>query len=387
MLRILTLNTWGLPAPLSHLPETRMAEIGRRVRALDVDVAAFQEVWTRGCRRALRAACQSAGLVHAWTNHVAFGGSGLLVLSRLPIGSAHFERFSVRGYPERVDHGDYYGGKGFLRISLEHPAGPISLVTTHLHARYASDVEHAYVPQRIAQIVQLTSAIWSSEEPTLAVGDFNCLESDVEHRVACGLASLRDVAVELDQRQPTALHTNPFRGGSRHRDRRIDYVFARDGVHARIAPRRIQRVLDEVFTLDGRDASVSDHAGLLAELDILPGGTGYLPPRSTAAIQEAQQWLVRGRAEAAQRREGARTYAGLGLACAGTVALGRQRLAPISRRRVLRGGLGALALLAIPPSVGLSLVSEFVAPEEIRAFDVLSARLDSGGPPASELKA
>ncbi len=378
-LRILTLNTWGLPAPLSRLPETRMAEIGVRLRDLDVDVAAFQEVWTRGSRRALRAACAPAGLVHAWTNHVAFGGSGLLVLSRLPITSAHFERFSVRGRPERVDHGDYYGGKGFLRISLAHPEGPLSLYTTHLHARYADDVEHAYVPQRIAQIVQHASALWSAEEPTLAVGDFNFSESDVEHRVLCGLAALRDLAAELDQREATALHSNPYRSAAKP-DRRIDYVFARDGVHARVTPLRIARVLDEIFSLEGRAASVSDHAGLLAELEILPAGIGYLAPRSPAAIREARTWLARGRAEAAQRRAGARTFAGIGLACAGTVALGRQRLAPLSRRRLLRGGLGALALLAIPPSVGLSLVSEIVAPEEIRAFDALIARLEAAGP-------
>jgi endonuclease/exonuclease/phosphatase family metal-dependent hydrolase len=363
-----------------------MAAIGRRLCDLDVDVAAFQEVWTRGSRRALRAACAPAGLEHVWTHHTAFGGSGLLVLSRLPIAAAHFEPFSVRGHPERVDHGDYYGGKGFLRISLEHPEGALSFVTTHLHARYAADVEHAYVPQRIAQIVQLASAIWSSEEPTLAVGDFNFTESDVEHRVLCGLAALRDVAAELDARQATALRGNPFRG-VRKPDRRIDYVFARDGVHARVAPLRIERVFDEVFTLEGRDASVSDHAGLLAELEILPGGTGYLAPRSPSAIQEARVWLARGRADAVARREGARTYAGLGLACAGTVALGRRRLTPISRRRVLRGGLGALALLALPPSVGLSLVSEVVAPEEMRAFDALSARLDGAGPPDASRRA
>jgi len=378
-LRILTLNTWGLPAPLSRLPESRMAEIGRRLCDLDVDVVAFQEVWTRGSRRALRAACEPAGLLHVWTHHTAFGGSGLLVLSRLPIAAAHFERFSVRGHPERFDHGDYYGGKGFLRISLEHPQGPFAFITTHLHARYAADVEHAYVPQRIAQIVQLASAIWSVEEPALAVGDFNFTETDVEHRVLCGLAALRDVAVELDARQPTVLRGNPYRG-VRKPDRRIDYVFARDGVHTRVAPLRIERVFDEVFPLEGRDASVSDHAGLLAELEIVPGGTGYLTPPSPPAIEEARLWLAHGRAAEAERREGARTFAGLGLACAGGVALGRRHLTPISRRRVLRGGLGALALLALPPSVGLSLVSEVVAPEEIRGFDALAARLDGAAP-------
>jgi sphingomyelin phosphodiesterase 2 len=170
--RLATLNVWGLPWPFAREGAERMHAIGAALPALELDLAVFQEVWTEDARQSLREAGARAGLAHVWQNGPALGGSGLLVLSRLPISSAHFERFSVRGYPERVDHGDYYGGKGFLRISLEHPSGPISLVTTHLHARYASDVEHAYVPQRIAQIVQLASAIWSSEEPTLAVGDF-----------------------------------------------------------------------------------------------------------------------------------------------------------------------------------------------------------------------
>lgn len=378
-LRILTLNAWALPAPLSRLPEARMTEVGLRLRDLDVDVAAFQEVWTRGSRRALRAACAQAGLVHAWSSHATIGGSGLFVLSRLPIASAHFERFGVRGHPERIDHGDYYGGKGFLQLSLAHAEGPVSLCTTHLHARYAADVEHAYVPQRIAQVVQLASALWSAEQPVLALGDFNFSESDVEHRVLCGLAGLRDVAIELDRRQPTALRHNPYRG-ARKPDRRIDYVFARDGVHARVEPVRLERVLDEVFVLDGRAAAVSDHAGLLAEVRIAPGGTGYLPPRDASAIALARHWLAVGRAEAARRRDDARTFAGLGLVCAGGVALGRRRVATLSRRRLLRGGLGALALLAVPPSVGLSLLSEVAAPEEIRAFDALRARLDALAP-------
>jgi hypothetical protein len=49
-LRIATLNTWGLPAPLSDQPEARMRELAARLATLDLDVVALQEVWTRSAR-------------------------------------------------------------------------------------------------------------------------------------------------------------------------------------------------------------------------------------------------------------------------------------------------------------------------------------------------
>lgn len=373
-LRIATLNAWGLPAPLSQLPQQRMAALADRLCALDIDVVALQELWTRPARRIVREACARAGFVHTWSTHADVGGSGLFVLSRLPLGASRFESFAVRGYAERIDHGDFYGGKGFAHVEILHPDGRLHLVTTHLHARYQRDVEHAYVPQRIAQIVQLADALRAIDAPTLLVGDLNFVESSVEHRVLTGLTGLRDVAIELDQRQPTALRSNPFRGGG-SRDRRIDYVFARDGRHAHALPNRLERVLDDVFLLEGTRASVSDHAGLLAEVDVTPGAGRDAARPSPEAVALAGEWLARGRADAARRRADARSLAGVGLACAGAAALGQGRLPVLSRRRFLRGALQASALLAVPPCVGLSLLSEVVAPDQIRAFEQLSERL------------
>jgi endonuclease/exonuclease/phosphatase family metal-dependent hydrolase len=381
-LRIATLNAWGLPAPLSILPQQRMEALGERLCALDVDVVALQELWTRPARRIVREACAPAGYVHTWSTHADVGGSGLFVLSRLPLRARRFESFAVRGYAERIDHGDFYGGKGFAHVEIAHPDGTLHLVTTHLHARYQRDVEHAYVPQRIAQIVQLADALREIDAPILLVGDLNFAESSAEHRVLTGLTGLRDAAVELDRRQPTALRDNPFRG--RGKDRRIDYVFARDGRAARTLPRQLERVLDDVFLLQGTRASVSDHAGLLAEIEILPGpGRDDVTPRPEA-VALAGEWLARGRDDAARRRVHARAAAGVGVACAGAMALGQGRMPVLSRRRFLRGALQASALLAVPPCVGLSLLSEVVAPDQIRAFEQLSLRLaESAGPSGS----
>jgi hypothetical protein len=51
------------------------------------------------------------------------------------------------------------------------------------------------------------------------------------------------------------------------------------------------------------------------------------------------------------------------------------RAGPVTRRRLLRGALHAAGFAALAPVLGFSFVSEVVAPDELRAFDELAARL------------
>jgi endonuclease/exonuclease/phosphatase family metal-dependent hydrolase len=373
-IRVATLNTWGLPEPLSRQPEQRMRSIGARLPDLSLDVIAFQEVWTAGVRRRLRRAGREAGLVHAWGPAARIGGSGLLLLSRWPILASRLTAFSLRGHPERVTHGDYYGQKGYAWLRLATPAGPISVVDTHLHARYTSDVSHEYVPQRVGQIVQLALGTQSITEPLIAAGDFNFTDRHVEHGLLTDLTGLRDVARETGNAQATVLHTNPLRN-SQKPDRRVDYVFARDGEHARVVTRSVQRIFDGPVPQPA--GAYSDHAGVLADLEILPAQrpvTAWTPPPE--AIERARQLLAQGRSAARHRRTDGRVVTGAGLGFATLVAVGRRKLPAASRRGFLRAGLQAAALLALTPSVGGSVLSEVFAPNEIRAYESLSLALE-----------
>ena len=159
-IRVATLNVWGLP-PLSPRVPERMAAIGDRLASLDLDVAAFQEVWTADARRILRTAGHRAGLVHAWHKHASLGGSGLVVLSRVPIDSVRFEGFELGGVPERLDHGDFYAGKGFVSIRLNTEVGPVTFIDTHLHAVYSGPIARQYQAHRIGQIVQSVGRVRS----------------------------------------------------------------------------------------------------------------------------------------------------------------------------------------------------------------------------------
>ena len=372
-MRLATLNVWGLPWPVSREGSERMRAIGERLPALEIDIVVFQEVWTESGRRSLREAGRRAGLVHAWQQGAALGGSGLLVLSRTPFESARFETFAVRGFPLRIWHGDYHGGKGFCQLRFAGPDAAFTLIDTHLHAQYADDAHDDEHPHRVAQIVQLAAAIAKLEGPVLAAGDFNMREGRPEYAVFVGLTGMRDAAVELDRREPTTLRSNPYRlqRGS-HREERIDYVFTRDGDGSRLRVRSLARIFDE--PPDGGAAAYSDHAGLIAELELARDEGSRAPEPEVAAGELAARELAEGRAAAEARRGEQRLAAGGALAGAALAGAGT-RQPWLSRRRVLRAGLGAGALLALPFGLTNAALSEFNGPDEVHAFDVVAAQL------------
>jgi sphingomyelin phosphodiesterase 2 len=385
-IRVATLNVWALPEPFGRRVRQRMRAIGTELSRLDLDAIAFQEVWTAEARGILLRTGREAGLAHAWYNDTPLGGSGLLVLSRLPIEEVHFERFVLPGRPQRIDHPDYYGGKGFARVRLATAAGPVTFVDTHLHARYGGDVAHEYLAYRIGEIVQMAARMAVAREPLIAAGDFNFRKDDPEYRVLRGLTRVRDVAAELGRPEPTVFRANPFRAGRRKADRRIDYLFVRDGRQLGVRALETRRVFDESFELGGKPASYSDHAGVLAELEIGRSSTAPAPGFDPEAVGLASRLLAEGRRLAEHRRRGDRTAAGLGFGIALLAAAGvRQRR--VTRRRLLRAGLEGAGILALTPSIGLSILSEVFTPDELRAFDNLAVFLDRAGPKTADLLA
>jgi endonuclease/exonuclease/phosphatase family metal-dependent hydrolase len=349
-----------------------MRAIASRLAELAPEVVALQEVWTGEARAILLDGARRAGLDHAWHPRAAIGGSGMLLLSRHPIESARFERFCLPWVPPRVDHPDYYGGKGVLTARLATPDGPVAVVATHLHAPYRSDVPHQYRAYRVGQIVELAAALRGLDVPAVVLGDFNFRDTDPEYRILSALAGVRDAAAEIGQPVPTVHRGNAYRG-AHATEKRIDYVFLRDGGGRGLEPRAVRRVFDDAWEIDGRPASYSDHAGLLADL-VLNGSPSAPGPADLRAFDLAAHLLDQGRRRAYRRQHADRLAAGVGwgaalIACAGA------RVRPVSRRRVLRAAVQAAGIAALTPGVTYTLLSEVFAPGEVRVFDQLSARL------------
>ena len=375
-LRVATLNVWALPFGLARHTAPRMASIGAALPALDSDVVALQEVWTEEARAVLVEAGRQAGLVHRWHNQGSVGGSGLLVLSRLPVVEARFDPFGLRGLPERVWHADYWSGKGFALLGLRTPEGPLALVDTHLHAQYAEQVGGEYDTHRMGQVVQLALALTGVQVPLVAAGDFNLEEDQPHYSVLRGLTHLRDAAVEAGRRQATTLASSPYRRSGANE--RIDYVFVRDGASRALRVRSIQRIFDESLRFAGEPGAPSDHAGLVADLEIVPSQRGPERTPDPRAIALARQELQSGREAWLERGSGQRLAGGAVLAGGGLAIVSARRPA-LSRRGFLRGLLVSGGLLALPAGIGLGALSELAGRREVEALDALLRDLDALG--------
>ncbi|MCP4007550.1 MAG: hypothetical protein GY725_25500 [bacterium] len=374
-LRVLTLNVWGLPEPVSTDLAGRMRRIGEAFPRLDADVVALQEVWTQGAREQLAAAGQRAGYVHVWHRSAALGGSGLMLLSRLPLQNARFEPYSLAGLPQRVQHADYYGGKGFVQVEIVTPAGALRLFNTHLHARYsAPQAPDEYRGQRSAQAVELAAAVREIREPAIVVGDLNLSEGAPEYRILLGLSGLRDTAAELDSRRDTAGADDPTRAPGSSGGKRIDFVLARDGEQNGAAPVALRRVFDEDFEKRRQSPLYSDHCGLLADIEFGASSTPPPPPRDDA-LALAEKLLAQGEEQARLRRRTQRRVSGLGAGAALALWGTRKRLV-LERRKLLRAGLLAAAGAAAGSSAVAATLAEIFVPAELSGFERVRTTLE-----------
>lgn len=59
-------------------------------------------------------------------------GSGLCILSKYPIKMTLFHSWSVNGYVHRVQHGDWFGGKGVGLCQIVVQNQPVNIYIAHV---------------------------------------------------------------------------------------------------------------------------------------------------------------------------------------------------------------------------------------------------------------
>jgi endonuclease/exonuclease/phosphatase family metal-dependent hydrolase len=371
-LRLLTLNVWGLGGPLSRHDHERMAWIADELPRLAPDVAAFQEVWTGESRATLVRGARAAGLSHVWHRPQTWRGSGLLLASRFPLSTPRFTPFTLAGLPQRLRHADWWGRKGVVTAEISTPAGPVTLLDTHLQAQYTPGPVDEYRGHRVAQLIDIATALHADQRPVVAGGDFNLREGDGQHEILTGLSGLRDAAIVAGRRQPTTLRSNAYRRSNPDElDERIDYVFVRDGRALRVRVAGLERVCDQDLDFGGEPGAPSDHAGLVADLEIEPGAS-TVPAPTPEAIASARRALTTGREMAGERARCERIRAG-SAAAAGAAALLGMRL---TRRALLRFGLVGAAAGALCGAAGFAWLGFAFADEEQRRYQRALEKLD-----------
>lgn len=354
-LRVVSLNVWALPGFMSKHVVERMTAIMDRVLEVDADVVALQEVWTPRARNALANGGRGIGLQPAWPDSSSPGG--LFVLTRLPVRRTAFTRFRLAGLPQRVHQADYYGRKGFVEVTLETDEGPAVLVNTHLQARYCGPGQYdEYLGVRAAQLAQLATCCHNHDIPSIAVGDFNFREGDPDYNGFIGLTGYADAAAELGQRQPTCVVGNPYSGSGHRGKERIDYVLVGGGASAV----SVRRDFDTPLEFNGEVGAHSDHAGLVADID-LGQNESTRSRRDGASISLLSELVRHGSIEALQRRRSQRSR--------GAVLLAGLVLArPWIGRTIKSIGLASAAALFA--------LSELFGADELAGFEETQRMLD-----------
>jgi hypothetical protein len=146
-IRIATINMWGVSVlgfDWAEDVDERFAALARRVgeNRSDLDILLVQEAWKDGARRAFlddrEVASQFPYRIDA-VEHP--GGSGLVLLSALPIEETRFLRFESQGNCWKFWEADCIGGKGVLAARIRFGGQPIWVANTHLIACYSASLE------------------------------------------------------------------------------------------------------------------------------------------------------------------------------------------------------------------------------------------------------
>lgn len=250
---VLTLNVWG--APYAKSRPARMQAIAEKLRLMQPDIIALQECYLAADRNIIIEALNVAG----WQRHYfASGliGSGLLTFSRYPIIKAAFHRFRMGGKPERLQHGDFYAGKGIGLLRVKTPDSEIDVYNIHPHAQYypQDDNEYAiYTSSNLYEAANFVNA-HSDTNPVVLCGDYNVRPDQSGYRLIHMLANLRDTFHDQHPENPgiTFSPDNPYVSSN---SQRLDYI-----MHRHLTIHSVEIVFDD--KPDNLPA-YSDHYGIM----------------------------------------------------------------------------------------------------------------------------
>jgi len=287
---IMSLNMWGMLAPLSVGRVERMEAFANHIRehGSEYDAIGLQEVWVERDRQMISEAGSAVGLSSSRYFKSGAMGSGLMIMSRHHIIYSNFHKFTVSGSPAKIAHMDWYAGKGVGIVVLDHRShGPISLLNTHFHANYnCLDFERRklggadgrlwhdeYAADRTVQALEIAqlAAQHSRSNPAIVVGDFNSEPDGLEMAVFKGVSGMNDAVAASKSGNMSDEFTLNYMS-PHNNDKcgkiRLDYVWASPEFQVVDASASVRFHQDA-----GSDEKVwfSDHLGVVARLTLAPG--------------------------------------------------------------------------------------------------------------------
>jgi len=178
-LRVMSLNTWGMPASLgSYDKEMRMAAIGQYINQSEHDIYLLEELWMRPDYATIKASLPADWYMTEYsemTNGGCDGAvapdgcSGLAVVSRYPFIEKSFTVYTDHGNSLHFWDGESLARKGVGRVRIEPSPGHI--VDVFLTHTAASDYNYYYRQKQVKQLVEIIQQ--SEADFVILGGDFN----------------------------------------------------------------------------------------------------------------------------------------------------------------------------------------------------------------------
>jgi len=261
---------------ISKHRDERMEDIGKYIATQNFDIVFLQEVWKRNNFNTIR------GLVlpvlpysHFFDNGII--GTGTAVFTKVKINDVTFHEFGLNGYPHKLLHGDWFGGKGLGVCQIDYQGFNIHLFTSHYHAMYdINPLTDCYLGHRVVHSVE--SAQWiklssSSADLTIYAGDFNTEPKDIPYQIVRYVTPLCDAWIEAngpEGGQTSETPSNTYTAKSALRGspegKRIDYIMYHSGPNITASADYCQLPLPD--RVPGKSISYSDHEGVTAKLSI-----------------------------------------------------------------------------------------------------------------------
>ncbi|KAI9472404.1 MAG: Endonuclease/exonuclease/phosphatase [Benjaminiella poitrasii] len=196
-LSVLSLNCWGLNI-VAKKRKFRLNAIADYISQQQYDIVALQEVWMWEDFDYLKEKIEHQ-LPFTKYFHSGTLGSGLVLLSRFPILSSSYLKFTLSGRPLKILQGDFYVGKGCGSVCIEHPdIGLIDVYTTHLQAGYGNNDK--YEAQRITECWQIANSVRASAAQgrhVILAGDFNSIPSSYCYAILVKHGFMTDSWLEM----------------------------------------------------------------------------------------------------------------------------------------------------------------------------------------------
>ncbi|KAG5676825.1 hypothetical protein PVAND_006632 [Polypedilum vanderplanki] len=272
---VLTMNVWGIPF-ISADKDIRIEKISEHLVTSEYDVISLQEVWSEYDFQKIR---DKLSKKYPYAHYFYSGvfGSGLCVFSKHQIISVFFHHWALNGYVHKIQHADWFGGKGVGLCRLKVNDKIVNFYTAHLHAEY-DKLRDDYVTHRIIQAFDTAQFLENTRgncSLQILAGDLNTEPNDLAYRILLSVSGMKDSFVQNTEVQPyfaTSDYINnsytKVKNANGKEGVRIDYVLYREGNDSVSNVEKYEMPLLE--KIPDYNISYSDHEAVHAKIIIIP---------------------------------------------------------------------------------------------------------------------